>query len=294
MRPLLTAPRPLLATALCAASALLLTGCGASEIEPDTTVTARLDQDNLQIILPLDKYLATDEETSVTARAAQEILRTCLQAHGQNGLPPVSDSNGPGAERLYGIWNSERAAVQGFVGSQTTAQDPPAPPGGWSDEADPRFNEVYEQCKASRRDAMKRVSLPETGSIVTDLEGQASQLARQSPAWSAARDDWRECITARGLTARDNDDAWTSQQTIDLLIELGDEVPSDAAKHEEIRVAVIEATCNDETSLTQRLGDLEAGYQAALMKGREADLVAERAENQEFIDAARDYLATHQ
>lgn len=43
---------------------------------------------------------------------------------------------------------------------------------------------------------------------------------------------------------------------------------SAAAKQEEVRLAVIHATCNERTDPTQRLGAPEAGCQAALVTGQ--------------------------
>ena len=67
-----------------------------------------------------------------------------------------------------------------------------------------------------------------------------------------------------------------------------------ARKKEEIRIASIEADCNEKTQLTQRLGDIEASYQAPLIKQNEAALQDVKAETAKHVDAARAYLASHQ
>lgn len=56
---------------------------------------------------------------------------------------------------------------------------------------------------------------------------------------------------------------------------------------------MIEAECNDRTDLTQRLGHIEAGHQAALIKGNEATLAEEKLVTAERHEAARAYLAEH-
>ncbi|MDO5750805.1 MAG: hypothetical protein Q4P78_06325 [Rothia sp. (in: high G+C Gram-positive bacteria)] len=61
---------------------------------------------------------------------------------------------------------------------------------------------------------------------------------------------------------------------------------NDAPSEEEIRIATIEAQCSKDTGMAQTLADLEASYQAPLIKKHEVQLQAEferyKAENEKF------------
>lgn len=294
MKPL-RAPRSL---AVALAGLLLVTGCGtsdlASNVTPDTAVKARLDRDTGQVVLPLDEYSLDPESERLIDQARHIIIRTCLNTKGVNG-PSPSVSSGPSEERPYGLWNTERAAQNGYGMPRQTATEAPPLGGQWSEESDPAFNAAYDACRETVQSDLASVSPPETErTTAMDLHDDAFNLASATPEWKDARRQWHECLTAQGLTPRTDDNAWSSEQGLGILTTVDPENPSPDDKREEIRIAVIEATCNEQTQLTQKLGDLEAGYEAALIKGKEAQLSQEKAGNQKYVDAARAYLASHQ
>ncbi len=281
------------------ALAIAASVCGADTVRPDPTATARLDRDHGQIILPIDEYLSDDATETTMTRARLAIMRSCLQSKGHNGTkPPQSDDHTELEDRRYGLWLPERARTHGFdvPGPKPVAAETPTPPGGWSDEDDPAFNAAYDECVPEVMDQMEAVSSPMTptgsGSAVPIML-QAWAKARQSPEWAAARDDWSRCLIDAGLTPVGEDDGWTSREALALPAPGSPEGRSDQAEREEIRIAVIEAECNEQTDLTQRLGDIEAGYQAALIKGNEAALAEEKLVTAERLEAARAYLAEH-
>lgn len=277
-----------------ALTGVLLTGCGAPSVEPVTTATARLDRANGQIIMPLDEYRQTPEDEAISQKASQAILRECLQTKGENGLPDGGGSGGQWIERPYGLWLPDEAAEIGFVPTSDATMATEEPPGGWSDETSESFNRAYEECKSSVGGDMAEVSLPDpTASAVEPLVDEAYELARKSPEWEAARTEWKSCLADAGLTPPDQG-TWMSQEAQAVVEQYdGTDIPA-AVKKEEIRLAVIEATCNEQTQLTQRLADLEAGFQAALIKDHEAQLAQEKSDGRKYVDAARAYLAGHQ
>ncbi|PNL18621.1 MULTISPECIES: hypothetical protein [Micrococcus] len=280
--------------------AVTLSGCGVGTGQPDPTATARLDRDSGQIILPLDEYLSSESTETTMTRARLAILRSCLEPKGHNGVkPPSRDDRTELEDRRYGLWLPERARTHGFglPGTPSPAVEMPTPPGGWSDEDDPAFNAAYDECVPEVMDQMEAVSSPMTtmgSSSAVPLMLQASVKAKESPEWATARDDWSRCLTDAGLTPVGEDDGWTSREALALPAPESPKGRTDTAKREEIRIAVIEAECNEQTNLTQRLGDIEAGYQAALIKGNEAALAEEKRITAERLDAARAYLAEHQ
>ena len=278
--------------------ALTLAGCATGTVTPDPAATALIDRENGRIVLPLDGYAPSAADEAVMTQARLAILRSCLQPKGYNGVkPPPSTTTRILEERPYGLWLVERAKANGFEPPPAeVAMETTPPPGGWSDESDPGLNEAYTGCAAEVQGRMADVSPPGGGpqvGVATGLEGQASALARQDAEWTRARDEWRQCLRQSGLTPPEDESSWSARE-VETLTQDGAAAASAAAKREEIRLAVIHATCNERTDLTQRLGDLEAGYQAALMKGHEAALEEEKRLTTEHLDAARVYLAGHQ
>ncbi|MDO5634600.1 MAG: hypothetical protein Q4G34_06990 [Micrococcus sp.] len=277
-----------------ASSALLLSACGTDQVQPDTSARAQLDRDTVQVVLPLDQYEVSDADEQLVNNAVQTSLRACLNARGVNGLAPSAHS-APSEDRPYGLWNIERAAQFGYGFPEPEATAEPPLGGEWSSSTDEAFNEAYTACDGELASSLDAMSPPSSdASTVRRLRETAYTHAYQDQRWKDARAEWQACLTQHGLQARDDDSAWSSQQGLDVLTMIDPVAPDPGMKHEEIRVATIEATCNEQTQLTQRLGDIEAGYQAALIKGQEATLAEEKQQNQAYVDAARAYLASHQ
>lgn len=289
-------PRPF-RLAVIAGIALSASACaqsGAPDVPPDTSATAHLDREHGQVVLPVDDYSLDHDSEQLIGQARHVIMRTCLNSKGVNGLAPTATSS-PAEERPYGLWRTASAAQNGYTMPRPASTEAPPLGGQWSEESDPAFNTAYDACNEIARDDLDSVTPPETErTTAMDIRDDAFNLASATPEWKEARKQWHDCLTSRGLTPRTDDNAWSSEQGFGILTTADPQNPSPAAKQEEIRIAVIEATCNEQTQLTQRLGDLEAGYQAALIKGKEAQLAQEKADNQKFVDAARAYLASHQ
>lgn len=284
----------LTAAAFALMGSLLLSACGDGSVTPDPDATARLDRDSGQVILPLDDYAITRADEDVMTRARLAILRSCLQPKGHNGVAPPA-SAGSTEERPYGLWLPEFAASNGFALQPLgDAPDLTPPPGGWSDEADPTFNADYDECASHVMDQMESVSGPpvSTQSAAGALAVEAASLAAADPRWTGARGEWQQCLRDRGLTPEEGEGTWGSMESMALLGRQDQSSPT--AQREEIRIAVIEASCNELTNLTQRLGDIEAGYQAALIKGHEAALAEEKRTTEGNLEAARAYLANNQ
>lgn len=286
--------KKLMALAPMIAATLLVTGCSSADPVPDTAAKAQLDRARGQVVLPLEEYQATVDELNVTQRASQSVLRECLNGRGHAGLAPAADSTGPGLDRPYGLWLPEQAAQEGFI--PAVDQSAP-PPGEWSDESDPSFNAAYDACRGEVGAQMDAVSIPEaalSGGLPGELATKAYNSASATDAWKTAREEWTTCLRDHGLTPRDDESAWTSAEAQQIL-EASEEGSADPArKKEEIRIASIEADCNEKGQLTQRLGDIEASYQAPLIKQNEAALQDVKAETAKHVDAARAYLASHQ
>ena len=69
---------------------------------------------------------------------------------------------------------------------------------------------------------------------------------------------------------------------------------NEEAKPEEIRLATIEAECNQKVGMAQRLGDIEASYQGPLIEKNQAKLNQLKEEKEKHVAKAREIIATHQ
>lgn len=193
-------------------------------------------------------------------------------------------------DRTYGIWDEDQARLYGYGAAPSAidaAIDADKKAGGapWdaasltcTSQSDPEVESL-----TPGNDEL-------TDSLVPRLQTEAYNAASADPAWQDARESWWQCLRDAGLEPRTGANEWSSRQGNDLA------AATDSAstnKEEEIRVAYTEARCNNETGLTQTLGDLEASYQAPLVAANQAALNDLKTKNQERLAALRDYIASH-
>ena len=270
-------------------------GCaapGRSAVVPDRSARAVLDYEAARIRYPIDEFRITNEDHNTIDRAVSLMSDDCMQVRGLRAIPAVEyRSKG---DRRYGLWDVDRARAHGFDLDQEEVLLGPEP-----DTSDPQWEEAYQQClEESAADppafyaALLKVDDPSL-LVSTRVEGEASGLARADPAWMAAMERYWACLERNGLQSNRNDEIFGARQEQEVRALLR-AAPTDPALLEELnRLAVIEATCNRDTQLTQTLGDLEASYQAPLIRRNEAVLVAELEANRRVVEEARAYVAAH-
>ncbi|MFK0074778.1 hypothetical protein [Arthrobacter woluwensis] len=274
---------------------LILTGCSqeGQNAEFDSSARARLDLAESRIILPVSDYDLSPADLKIIDRARETALGPCMNLKGFQTDPEASGAIGKTGDRLFGLWNVEWAKHYGYISGPGARKgtEPPKPPG---------WDEAHGEC--AKNPDFVTLTAPFTPletfgsepSLVSKISGDADGFASNTPEWRKAREDWRACLRKQGLTPRTEDRAWSSQQANDLLGRIDANHPSASDKEEEIRIATTEAQCNQDTRLTQRLGDLEAGYQAPLIAKNQAALNEEKTRNQGYVAAAKKYLADHQ
>ncbi len=270
-------------------------GCAAQgrpAVVPDPSARAVLDYEAAQIWLPVDEFRISDENYNLINRAVYLMSDDCMRARGFRAVPATVYVSTGG--RRYGLWDVDRARAHGFGLDREQALLGPEP-----DVFDPRWEEAYQRC-LEEADADPPVFYAAQTEVAdffqlmsSRVEAEASSLARADPAWTAAMKRYWACLESHGLKPNRHHEIFGSRQDLDLSDRLH-AAPADPALLEELtRVAVIEATCNRDTQLAQTLGDLEAGYQAPLIRRNEAALVAERETSRRVVDEARAYIATH-
>lgn len=264
-------------------SLTLLAGCSSGpQLERDESATATLDYENVQVHRPLDEFKPSWEQDSIIQKAVNIATEPCLLRH---GVP--SRRNEPRIQlefRNYGLWNVERAKQYG--------SDFPHP-----ELIDPTEKEIqaYVACQDETKDTASLFEGDFDGnanpSLAVRLDEEAYAAAIADPEWSSARDKWRECITARGLTP--DGDSWGSEQAAEISRQEVEQGITPELKQEDIRVSVIEAECNQSTNLTQTLANIEASYQAPLIRKNDAALQQEKQDIANRVELARKYIQEH-
>lgn len=264
-------------SALLACFALALSSCSNSA-ERDTSRKAVLDYSKNYIHLPLDEY-AFDELTIRTVSTAWHALMSeCYAHHGQSYAVPSVDTPQPGG--LYGSWNVEYAKKYGYSQKESRGSE------------DSASDDINTQCQEEVKTVFSEVELDEKEyRFVGELNSQAYTYASQTDEWKNIRSEWWTCLRERGLTPREGESDWTSEESAHLMTS---SQGNEEAKPEEIRLATIEAECNQKVGMAQRLGDLEASYQGPLIEKNQAKLNQLKAEKEKRVAKAREIIATHQ
>ena len=263
--------------ALSAVAVFCLLACVScsSSAERDTSRKAVLDYSKNYVHLPLDEY-AFDELTLRTVSTAWHTLMSeCYAHHGQSYAVPSVDTPQPGG--LYGSWNVEYAKKYGYSQKESRGPEDSA-----SDDINTR---CQEEVKAAFSDGVGVYR------FVGELNSQAYTYASQTDEWKNIRSEWWTCLRERGLTPREGESDWMSEESAHLMTS---SQGNEEAKPEEIRLATIEAECNQKVGMAQRLGDIEASYQGPLIEKNQAKLNQLKEEKEKHVAKAREIIATHQ
>ncbi len=261
-------------------AALLLAGCSQSALAPDEFADARavLDRTAQRIELPLDRYLMSDSEMRIVEHANAILIDECMEDAGFDY--PAADGDwaaiAPTSERPYGLWSVESASQYGYDLPADPALEAISASGAYMT---PDWSSELNACYGSTEQLPLLVSgiVDADASRITAAssrgESEAYLAATADPQWKAAREEWWDCLRDEGLVPQTGDADW------------GPPVP--AEREEQIRVAIIDASCKEETDLVQRLGDVEARFQAAFIASEEAALREQRDEVDVVLREAR-------
>lgn len=278
---------PFIATSLSACSLLH----PLPHVEPDYSATAVLNLQTGEIDMPVDDYDVYGHwtDTALFEHAQRIAELPCMQSHGHSYTaafvtPDPASSIG---ERTYGLWDVERARQYGFGSGANPVKA--AYEADQAAAADPeQWNDDLNTCSTEARQQLTSIFPAEnhsTPSIVGQIRSDAYALAANNPQWQAARDEYAACLTDHGLVPATGPGEWGSKAY---------EAPGfDWESEEATRVAITEAQRNTDTQLSQRLANLEAAYQAPLVKQHEAELQQLAADKSARLAAAEAYIAQH-
>lgn len=277
------------------AAAAFLSGCvmnnsaANQSVVPDTSAHVQLDYETSQIVFPIEQYQISDPDWSIVTQAREIVLDKCMVGMGFASEPerptPVSE------DRNFGLWNVERARQYGFSipGLETKPDDPALKPPGWG--------EARETCVKQEAGKLADVSPPDPSTnpnIADIIQHQSLALASKDPAWADAREEWWACLRSRGLEPRTGEQDWSSKQALDLAIRSSSNDSASTTNEEGIRIATLEADCNAETRMAQRLGDIQAGYQLPLIAKNQAALNEAKVASARIVAAAKQFILSNQ
>lgn len=250
------------------------------------SVKAAVDETSASITLPMDVYTYSSEEWVDVSAANLYLIEDCVRAQSR----PVREIHGDFEvrdERKYGPWVMWLAAVNGWDKGTIRTIKGRYDSGVRSEgEGDPDAYAAYQECESSLTASGEFLAELLPGQIAgkATLHGQiisdAVGLTAADQEYRQINTQWLECIKAEGLTPDPGYGEWG--------VSMGN-----SSKEQQIRDAVKDVRCKQKHSVMQRLSDIEAQYQAALMAPKEAQLAELAKTKQEALTRARKVLAEH-
>ena len=301
-----TAPRTGMSRRLLTTGALLcigimpLSACSLFNppLERDESVHAIFDAEQDIVKMPLDEYMYF--ETNNYAYTAYQIaMKKCMAEHGQSyTITPVHPEGfTPGDNgRRYGVWNVEYHQKYGYDKPDPNAEAPVSFTAGASLSPDEQARtECYPKVRETLDAAVpegKRKDNDTTQPTYIRLENEARNAVDGSDLHKELEEKWKQCVSDRGLTPnRAGSVAEESPLNEQRSKNDGFNKP---ASEEEIRIATIQAECNQQVGMSKQLYDLEAQYQMPLIRKYQSQLEQERQADRDRDEKFKQYVQEHQ
>ena len=303
-----TAPRTgmsrrLLTTgALLAIGVLPLSACSLFNppLERDESVHAIFDAEQDIVKMPLDDYLYYERGTHYEYTAFQIAMKQCYAEHGQSYTDPDQAPQSESAPRgdpgrMYGPWNVEYAKKYGFQKRDPNAKAPiSVTPGASLSPEDKLRTECYPKARETLEAAVPEGKRPENDvqSTYNRISTEAINAVYGSKLHRELEEKWKQCVSNRGLTpikagAVAEESPLDEQQSKNGGF-------NEPASEEEIRIATIQAECNQQVGMSQQLYDLEAQYQMPLIRKYQSQLEQERQADRDRDEKFKQYVLDHQ
>ena len=266
-------------------------------LERDESVHAIFDAEQDIVKMPLDDYLYY-ERTNYEYTAFQIAMKQCFAEHGQNYTiqAPYSESAPRGdLGRKYGPWNVEYAKKYGFQKRDPNAKAPISVTPGASLSPEER---LIIECDDKVRETLD-AAVPEGKRPENDVQSTSSRISTEagsavygSKLHRELEEKWKQCVSDRGLTPNkagsvDEESPLAEQQSKNGGY-------NEPASEEEIRIATIQAECNQQVGMSKQLYDLEAQYQMPLIRKYQSQLEQDRKAERERDEKFKQYVMEHQ
>ena len=266
-------------------------------LERDENVHAIFDAEQDIVKMPLDDYL-NYERTNYEYTAFQIAMKQCYAEHGQNytAQAPHSES-GPRGDlgRKYGPWNVEYAQKYGFQKRDPNAADPISYNSGESMSPEER---LIIECEDKARETLE-AAVPEGKRPENDVQSTYSRIYTEagsavygSKLHRELEEKWKQCVSDRGLTPIKA--GWVAEESPLAEQQSKNGGYNEPASEEEIRIATIQAECNQQVGMSQQLYDLEAQYQMPLIRKYQSQLEQDRKAERERDEKFKQYVLEHQ
>lgn len=251
---------------------------GSVDVSQFSDVRATVDTEHHEIAFPIDAYLMTSEDADLVDRAFQVEYAACMSSEGAAYTIPTGKLSERMTlpERRYGLWGLEAAAAYGYALSPGTVPVKPRT------DTNTTSNAAEICSRISYLPLVTRGSMAGDGQdsetfLAADIISAAYILAQADQRWAVADDDWEVCLDGAGYAVDPNNP--------------GPVVPADPEGA--LRAAVAEASCSQSTGRVQRLADIEAQYQTALIEQQQSALNNSLTKHREILDQARDIVAKY-
>ena len=266
-------------------------------LERDESVHAIFDAEQDIVKMPLDDYLYY-ERTHYAYTAFQIAMKQCFAEHGQNYTIPAPDSeSAPRGDfgRKYGPWNVEYAKKYGFQKRDPNAKAPISYNSGESMSPEDKLRtECLDKARETLDAAVPEGKRPENEGQSTSsrISTEAGNAVYGSTLHRELEEKWKQCVSDRGLTPRS---AGSVAEETPLAEQLSkNDGYNKPASEEEIRIATIQAECNQQVGMSKQLYDLEAQYQMPLIRKYQSQLEQDRKAERERDEKFKQYVLDHQ
>ena len=300
-----TSPRASMSRRLLATGALFcigimpLSACSLFNppLERDESVHAIFDAEQDIVKMPLDDYLYY-ERTNYEYTAFQIAMKQCYAEHGQNYTSQAPHSEGaPRGEmgRKYGPWNVEYAQKYGFQKRDPNAAAPISFNSGESMSPEERLDiECYPKARETLDAAVPEGKRPENEgqSTYSRISTEAGNAVYGSKLHRELEEKWKQCVSNRGLTPNKAGSVAEESPLNEQRSKNGGY--NEPASEEEIRIATIQAECNQQVGMSKQLYDLEAQYQMPLIRKYQSQLEQERQADRDRDEKFKQYVQEHQ
>lgn len=268
-------------------------------LERDESVHAVFDAEQDIVKMPLDDY-SYYEGTHYEYTAFQIAMKQCYAEHGQSYTDPDQAPQSESAPRgnpgrVYGPWNVEYAKKYGFQKRDPNAKAPISiTPGASLSPEDQLRTECLDKARETLEAAVPEGKRPENDvqSTYNRISTEAINAVYGSKLHRELEEKWKQCVSNRGLTPiKAGEVAEESPLAEEQSKNDGFNEP---ASEEEIRIATIQAECNQQVGMSQQLYDLEAQYQMPLIRKYQSQLEQDRKAERERDEKFKQYVLDHQ
>lgn len=280
-----TAGRILAGVAVIAAGAAA-TGCSSGgnydAVELQTNV-AKLDPATESIQFPTSPYALSLAEVRVVNYATDLLIQECVRGEGLD--VKVIDRRKLGdegvADTSMGLWSMDRASKWGFSEPPPSAlmQELLDMNAGFDDT---KVQGAWTLCMANvdEKHRFDLASVTGENDLTTRARSESWDEARAQPEWNDALSEWQACIEKAGLKAVPD----AVGQVVDA---------AQMTQEQQIRAAVADVTCKEETGLIQRLADIRASFEQEFVKQNQSALDEQRKTLDAMLADAQTVIGTH-